>query len=340
MITKVFATGFKGREIDQELGRYTLFCGPNGSGKSARTQALTLACLGYLPQDQAKLPSVIHATHASAGDMEVGVVVDGKKFSRRYQEGKHEAFLDGCKVPQKSVEKVLFELGNPKILDLRAFNDLSDAGKIDYLLALFPPEGDLKTVEKDLGKLDEKEKRLRSGLKAARQVVERLTRERSGMELPAGTLAEVKAKVAETEKALAESRDDLKEEEAREREKKAADQATKEAVNKAKAEAEQKSKDAQKAKKEAEEKAAVKTTAFPIVDKPFPPVLVDAGMSFDDGVRKGIEALEQVKRTLVSAGCRSCAALIVVNSEIRKLEKEVHGHGNAESQDRRSAGVA
>ena len=325
MITKVFATGFKGREIDQELGRYTLFCGPNGSGKSARTQALTLACLGYLPQDQAKLPSVIHATHASAGDMEVGVVVDGKKFSRRYQEGKHEAFLDGCKVPQKSVEKVLFELGNPKILDLRAFNDLSDAGKIDYLLALFPPEGDLKTVEKDLGKLDEKEKRLRADLKSARQVVERLTKERSGMELPAGTLAEVKAKIAETEKALAESQDELKEEEAREREQKAAEDATKEAETKYKA--------------GMTISAPISGTPIPLNDKPFPPILVSR-LGFDDGIRKGIEALELVKRTLVSAGCRSCAALIVVNAEIRKLGKEVQGHGNAAIEDKRSAGVA
>ena len=340
MIEKVFATGFKGREIDQELGRYTLICGPNGSGKSARTQALTLACLGYLPQDQAKLPSVIHATHASADEMEVGIEIDGKRFSRRYREGKHEAFLDGNKVPQKSVEKVLLELGNPKVLDLRAFNDLSDAGKIDYLLALFPPDGDLKTVEKDLSVLDDREKKLRVDLKAAKQVVERLTKERSGMELPAGTLAEVKAKIAETEKALSESQDELKEEEAKAREKKAAENATKEAVEKAKTEAEQKSKDAQKAKKEAEAKVAVKPAAFSVIGKATSPVPDANRLGFDNGIRKGIEALEQVKHTLVKAGCRSCAALIVVNAEIRKLGKEVHGHGNAERQDRRSAGVA
>ena len=338
MITKVFATGFKGREIDQELGRYTLICGPNGSGKSARTQALTLACLGYLPQDQAKLPSVIHAIHASAGDMEVGIRIDGKRFSRRYLEGKHEVFLDGNKVPQKSVEKILFELGNPKILDLRAFNDLSDAGKIDYLLALFPPDGDLKTVEKDLSVLDDKERKFRADLKAAKQVVERLTRERSAMDFPAGTLAEVKAKIAETEKSLAESQDELKEEEAREREQKAAEQATKLAVEKAKAEAEQKSKDAQKAKREAEAKVAVKPAAFSVIGKPTPPVPDASRLGFDDGIRKGIEALEHVKQTLVKAGCRSCAALIVVNAEIRKLGKEVHGH--AAIEDKRSAGVA
>ena len=340
MITKIFATGFKGREIDQELGRYTLICGPNGSGKSARTQALTLACLGYLPQDQAKLPSVIHTTHASAGDMEVGVVVDGKRFSRRYQEGKHEAFLDGNKVPQKSIEKVLFELGNPKVLDLRAFSDLSDAGKIDYLLALFPPDGDLKSVEEGLTALEDKEKKLRADLKSAKQVVERLTKERSVMELPAGTLAEVKAKIEETEKALSESQDELKEEEAKERERKAADQATKEAEEKAKTEAEQKSIDAQKAKKETEGKGAVKPAAFSVIGKATSPVPDANRLGFDDGIRKGIEALEQVKHTLVKAGCRSCAALIVVNAEIRKLGKEVRGHGNAEREDKRSAGVA
>ena len=153
------------------------------------------------------------------------------------------------------------------------------------------------------------------------------------------------SRFAETEKTLAESQEELKEEEAKERERKAADQATKEAEEKAKAEAEQKSKDAQKAKKEAEEKGAVKPV-FPIVDRPYTgeidiQAVLDANLlGFDDGIRKGIESLEQVKRTLVNAGCRACAGLIVVNAEIRKLGKEVHGHGNAEREDKRSAGVA
>ena len=138
------------------------------------------------------------------------------------------------------------------------------------------------------------------------------------MELPAGTLAEVKARIAETEKTLAESQEELKEEEAKAREQKAAADAT----------------------KEAEARMTAKPAAFSVIGKPTSPVLEANQLGFDDGIQKGIESLEQVKRTLVNAGCRSCAALIVVNAEIRKLGKEVHGHGNAEEQDRRSAGVA
>lgn len=208
MVNKIMARNFKGLSFDQEISQYTLFVGPNGAGKSARSQAATLTIMDYLPSDQDKQPSAIFKTHATGEEMITGIEISGSRFTKKWKSGEEgtitrETFLNGKKIPAKLIDRTLMDLGNPRIFDLRSFNDLSEQKKIEFLLSLSPPSGDLRKIEQEMSEAEEKEKRIRGDIRGKRMIVEQLTGERSALKLPAGTLAEIqeeiKAKTAEVE---------------------------------------------------------------------------------------------------------------------------------------------
>lgn len=361
MINKILARNFRGQTFDQELGPYNLFIGPNGAGKSSRTQALTLAIMGYLPSDQDKQPSAIYQTHGNGKEMTVAFEKDGDRFSRNYKPGPDggatlSVKMNGKKISQKLVDRVLIDLGDPKIFDLVSFNALSEVKKIDLILHLFPPSGDLKAIDRKLEGIEEREKSLRENIKAAGQVVTRLTGERAAIELPSGTLAGIQAEIKSKDWALVTAQEELKKAELEEAERVADEKREREVaravecLNKLGEETKEREKfAAEEAEANAEEarkrvrRALEKTDEFAKKERETLDKLEEKGKELTAEREKNREAiaekkwpivgvndkahhltsLEKIKETLEKAECTACASMIVVKAEIRRLK---HGH--------------
>ena len=320
MITKIIAKGFKGLDFEQPLGRYNLLIGPNGAGKSARTQALTLAVLGYLPSDGRKQPGAIFDIHSFRGEgFSVGFETEGgRTFARHYKRDGAGAGLvnvskDGKKIAQKQIERALIDTGDPKVFDLGEFMGLSDQKKIDTIFSLFPPSGDLSKIDAEIADLVSREPGLRSNIKAASLVIEKLTTEKAALDLPSGTLAEVRAEIKAKETTLEHTRRDLRTAEI-------------EAENeKAKAEAEAEA--AHAARSQPGAQSDKNGDLFGSGDPParIEPRTVDPPGGIDSRAETKSAAatafagsLIKIKQTMLEAGCESCAAMIVLNAELTK----------------------
>jgi len=339
MITAILAKDFKGLDFEQPLKQFNLFLGPNGAGKSSRTQALTLSIMGYLPSDGRKKPGDIFDIHSYNGKpFTVGFVYNPpgigliSTFSRTFKSSAdgvvtQEVAANKAKLKREQIDKVLFQHGDPKIFDLPGFMDLSDQKKIDLIFTLFPPEADLSGIDEKLEVLAAEEKTKTAELKSISLVIERMTKERSEIALPAGTMAEIKASISEKEKQLAETEKAISDIEAQE----LADKAKADAEAKAKKDAEaalklaerEKAKavevakeqfreeakaEAQIAPQEANEEAAlVKTTVVP---GDF--TQVNAGACRHD--------LERILAIMQETKCPQCAAIIFIKTLIRKYQ--------------------
>ena len=318
MITKIIAKGFKGLDFEQPLGRYNLFVGPNGAGKSARTQALTLAILGYLPSDGKKQPGAIFDIHSYRGEgFSVGFETEGARtFARHYKRDGAGAVSmtvskDGKKIAQKQIERALIDTGDPKAFDLGEFMGLSDQKKVDTILSLFPPSGDLSKIDWEIEALASKEPGLRSSIKAASLVIEKLTTEKAALDLPSGTLAEVRAEIKAKETAIENARRALRDAEIEaERE---------EARAEARAEAHR------VPQEQPEAQTAENGELFGSGNPPasMEPRTGDApgSMGTETGTKTEdlcSRSLLKIKKTMLEAGCESCAAMIVLNAELRK----------------------
>ena len=342
MIKAILGKGFKGLEFNQPLGQFNLFLGPNGAGKSSRTQALILAIMGYLPSDGKKKPGDIFDIHSESGKpFTVGFVYTPpgtnltSTFSRTFKSSAdgvitQEVAANKFKLKREQIDKVLFQHGDPKIFDLPGFMDLSDQKKIDLIFTLFPPEADLSGIDENLAKLSEDESRARSELKAIDLVIERMTKERSEISVPAGTLAEIRAGIADKEKQIESVEADIKEIETKEREAKAkadAEARAKKEADEAKKKAdEDKNKAVEVAKEQGREEGiaeAKKESPAPKAEAPAPDkkqssilpgdfVQVNAGSCRAD--------LESILATMAKAGCQNCAATIKIKSLLTKYQ--------------------
>jgi len=352
MIKKILAHNFKGQSFEQELDQYNLFLGPNGAGKSSRTQALILSIIGYLPSDGRKKPGDIFSIHSDNGKpFTVGFVYNPpgtgltSTFSRTFKSSAEgvitqEVAVNKNKLKREQIDKVLFQHGDPKIFDLPGFMDLSDQKKIDLIFTLFPSDADLSQIDEKLEALAGKEKQINADLKAVGLIIERMTKERSEINLPAGTLSELQAGITDKEKQLAETEDAIKEIEAQER----AEKAKADAEAKAKEEAERVKSKAEDALKKAEEekqkaveqakeegrreaKAEAKITsqegkreAVPVGEAVFRPGIVpkEAILCTREDV---LADIAKIRETMERARCGSCAALIVVKSLLAKYNR-------------------
>jgi hypothetical protein len=355
MIKAILGKGFKGLEFNQPLGQFNLFLGPNGAGKSSRTQALILAIMGYLPSDGKKKPGDIFDIHSESGKpFTVGFVYTPpgtnltSTFSRTFKRSNEgvvtqDVAANKLKLKREQIDKVLFQHGDPKIFDLPGFMDLSDQKKIDLIFTLFPPEADLSGIDEKLEVLSGEEKTITAELKSISLVIERMTKERSEIVLPAGTMAEIKANIAEKEQQLAETEEAIKEIEAQER----ADKAKADAEAKAKKEAERiKAKaeaDAVEAQKKADQekqravesakqqgreeaKAEAKIEAPP-AKKEAEPIKINTNPDgFVPGDFTQVNAvtvykdIERILATMQASKCPQCAAIIVAKMLIKKYQ--------------------
>ncbi len=336
MINKIFGRAFKGLDFDQPISKLNLFVGRNGIGKSARSQALQIAILGYLPTDQAKQPGAIHATHASGPEMIAAVEINGHRFSRRYRRAEDGAVsldvsLDGKRLNQKQTERALIDMGNPQIFDLRAFNDLSGPKKIEYLLSLFPPAGNLRDLEQRIVEKEDRERFLREEVRGKRRVIEQLTGERAALQLPAGTLAELQEKIRVQEGELSGAQEDLKNAEIEE-EKRLAEERAKTEAKKAKEREEGARADAEAARqREAEALKAAEKAQEELKETKeemgrHEAQFMEAISKLEEKGPRGLfgeclASLQTVKETLEEAGCTECAALLVLKMEMNRLQE-------------------
>ena len=327
MITKIIAKGFKGIDFEQRLGKYNLFVGPNGAGKSARTQALTLAVLGYLPSDGKKQPGAIFDIHSSNGEgFSIGFETEGgRTFARHYKrneagDGLVTVSKDGKKIAQKQIERALIDTGDPKAFDVGEFMGLSDQKKIDTILSLFPPSGDLSKIDRKIETLASKEPGLRSSIKAASLVIERLTTEKAAFDLPSGTLAEVRAEIKAKEGTLEDARRALRDAEIEAEKEKARAEARVEADRITQEQPEGRTGengDLFGPARYVDEKGRDVTEKVETLK-------VGSEIKMEMGEFEGIgvfaESLLRIKETMLEAGCETCAAMIVLNAELKKWE--------------------
>lgn len=329
-ITRVFASGFKGGDFDQPLGKHTLILGPNGAGKSSRTEALMLAVNGAIPGGPKTNPDIF-AAFCDGDEMEVGFEMNGYIFTRAYSRNK-DTITQAYRVNKKKVTKDFFlqslgQQGRPRVIDLKDFIDLSDQKKIDAVLNLFPPAEDVSKVASELDKAKLSLNDAVAKLKAQENVCASLKTQRATMQLPATTLSAVTEEIANIEGILAKAQTDLAEVQKQE----AVEAERKRAEEKAKADAERKEKeDAEKKAKEAAAPPAPEPKKLVIVDDRAPAAALASKISL---AATPIAPLSETAAASILAimdamelsGCGVCAAKLVAKRELKKYQGGTHG---------------
>lgn len=344
MITKVFATDFKGRSFEQGLGRLTLILGPNGSGKSARSQALQLGVLGFIPGGAKTNPEILDA-FGSSDRLIVGFATEnGYSFERGYGRGASgtvsQAYrVSGSRASKEFFNQALGTAGKPRAIDISAFLALSDQKKLDAIFDLFPPAGDPLKIQIEIDKAREQVNQLAGKVRETDGAIARLAAARAEIVLPAGSLAEIGATILDHKMAIQKAREQLSVIEAEEIRAKA------EAETRAKIEAEQKAAaaadpqpalplspaaqelNAKIANMEASLAAFNRTRVAEEFKAPAPPivspVVQEAGPGATCTVTLAASAevvadLQTVVGVMERSGCQACAARLVLKKLIRK----------------------
>jgi len=317
MITQITANDFKGLSFTQDVGPHTLFLGPNGSGKSARSQALVLALLGYIPGGGKQNADILDS-YGSSDKLVVGVRIGNHLFERGFVR-KENKVSQGYKVNGKVVKEADFSkafgiAGAPVAIDINAFMALSDAKKIDVIMDLYPPEADISKIVMDIQEKKAKINTFTARAKELEGAAARLTTARANMQLPVGTLADVQAQIKETEDKLAKARQDLKDAEIEEA--------------KAKAAAEEKEKAAKQAPPTII--APSPATTEPVDNRPS--LNGSEFFSMESTMGKTAAAITEASAAdsiatildaLQKSGCAACAARLVAMRELKKFRKEI-----------------
>lgn len=334
MITHVRTKGFKGFDINEDIHLKTLFCGKNKSGKSTRAGAIALAILGYIPfaAKTNKKPADILNDFGQGDSLTVAVVCNGVEFERHFSRSKEGSVSQRLRVDKKKYSAQdfaieLFKAGDPKIIDVNDFMLLSDQKKIDALFAIFPPKTDLKNLDNQIDKAKTLINSLNGEDRSSVSVIQRLTKSKSEIELPAGSMAEIRADIESVTKQVKSAQDELK---------KAEIEIAEHAATK-------------KAEAVAEEKARTQERLNKIMEKntvPFVPSDVEkqeqnfkasapgnqrihdfvAGKPgpFDDlQDHDPVVSIQKILDALNSSGCGVCAAAIIAKVELRKFKKGV-----------------
>jgi DNA repair exonuclease SbcCD ATPase subunit len=342
MITKIVGVNIKGLSFTQEIGPLTLFIGPNGAGKSARSQALILALLGYIP-GAGKQNAEILDNYGDGKEMAVGVEINDHLFQRKYArsgDSVSQAYgVGGKKRSKEQFSQAMFEVGRPVAIDIGAFMDLSDNKKIDAVFDLYPPETDISKIVADIEDTKTKINALMVKAKSTEDAAARLTTARAQIEKPVGTLADISAQIAETEKSLAQARQDLQEAEIEEQrlkavaeEKERADKAIKEAEDKAAIEARRKLLQEQAEQLKAADEKKPEPTKDTIINGPIRRIGQGAGPFPETKPAIGetkipeaetVEAsIQKILNALNGSGCTACAARLVAIRELRKYQRK------------------
>lgn len=239
-ISRITAKGFKRLDFDQPLKKLNIFTGPNGAGKSARTQALQLARIGYVVEEKPKKANQdIFAAFGNGGPIEVGFEINERHLERRFSLKKETVTqkyrLNGgaWTTTKEEFAGLIASSGDPRILDLQTFMQLSDRKKIETIFELYPPEGDVWKLGSEIEQETEKKNALHQTNRDIERVIQKLTKAKAEIEMPAGTLAETTAEIEKTTKEYKAAQKELKKAEVAEAERVAKEKAEKEAADKA-----------------------------------------------------------------------------------------------------------
>jgi len=340
MITKITASGMKGLNIDQPLALRTLLTGPNGAGKSARIQTLILAVKGYVPGG-AKTNAEILETYGNGDSLRVGYQVGDLIMEREFTPGKEGSVSQIYRVNGAKVTKEAFAQAQGKsdirILDLSAFMAVSDTKKIDHVLTLYPPAGD---VSKMLATIEELKTKINAQVakhKSAEDVAARLTKQHADMEKPAGTMAENDAEILKIETAIETTKKEIEEENTRIATEKAAQDAA-EAATTATIEAVAKgvehianNTDEFHTKEETRQavedvvRGNVAVSETKTAEKPVSIEQSTARQTVQELEKKVTEmypnhSIKVIIKTMEEAGCITCAAMLVAKRELRSFQ--------------------
>jgi len=336
MITNVFAKNFKGLEFSQDLTEKNLFIGPNGIGKSGRSQALILAILGYIPGSNKK-PGGIMDNFATDDTMIVGFVKDNIPFERSFIRSSRSTVSQKYRVNKRKVDKNEFakELalaGDPKIIDLGEFIDLSDQGKIDMIFDLFPPGEDVNLLEDDIDKVKTAKNKLHEDIRVNEKTIKKLMESRAELKMPPGTLSETQNDIKETEDSYRDVQAEITSYNAKIKAEKAAEKKLEKEKEKINAEADkkienQKRKSEKKAeetiqentervRKQAESDLKASNERRGIGNKPDGMTMLIS--EYVSKQAEYTESFDKILTALEKSGCNVCAAKLVCLSEKMK----------------------
>ncbi|MBA3030996.1 MAG: AAA family ATPase [Desulfobacteraceae bacterium] len=303
-ITSIMVKNFKGATFEQPLGKLNLFIGPNGAGKSARSGAILLTRLGFVPGSSKANPEIYSAYAGNAKDqMSVGFTANGLSFERIFIKKRGGAVsqkftIGGSHNQTKEDFASYLKTKAPSIFDLENFFSLSDQKKIDLIFAMFPPSGDPVKLTNEIEDKSEEVKRKQKTSTELEGIVSRLTKSRTELKLPAGNLASVKEEISKIEEALANARAELT--------KVVKDRIESEAKLKAEAAIQPAIDSLEATRQQAESSLKAKTDRAGLI-----PMASTA-----------ISSITRILETLKGAGCDTCAAVMTAKAEFKKHKSQ------------------
>ena len=348
MIESIRTKGFKGFDINEAVHDKTIYTGKNKSGKSSRSHAIALTILGYIPfaAKTNKKASDILNDFGVGDSMTTAITCNGVEFERHFSRSREGAVSQRLRVDKKKVAAAdyavaLSHAGNPKIVDVNDFMQLSDQKKIDLLFNLFPPDTDMKDIESKIDKAKQTVNELQAKERTLTSVIQRLTASKTEIQLPAGSLPEIRAGIEKLTKQVKDAQDSLKQIEIEEAE---AEATRKAELNKlAEIEkAKEQAKIEQKKDSQAEFDKIMKSKEAPFVpgddDISIPTVILGKPkkLEFTDladyqepevhnptakyAADEAEKSIQKIITVMNDAGCDVCAGLITARTELKKFK--------------------
>jgi len=326
MIQHIKTKGFKGFDINEAVHDKTIYTGKNKSGKTSRGMAIALTTLGFIPfaAKVNKKPADILNDFGAGNTLTTSIICNDVEFERHFSKSSKGSVSQRLRVDKKKVSAsdfavALSNAGNPKIIDVVDFMSMSDQKKIDTLFTLYPPKTDLKDLDSKIDKTKSTVNELQARDRATASVIQRLTASKAEIELPAGSLAETKAEIEKLTNQVKEAQDDLKQLEI--------EQASAEAAENAKTEQKKASQAAfDKIMQENTEpfKAPETKHTREEVENLVDFVKKDLTPQIDrEALKAGQlakQSIHKIINTMLDAGCKTCAALLVAKMELRRFE--------------------
>jgi len=200
MIEHIRTVGFKGFDLDEDVPQKVIYTGPNKKGKTARSGAIAVTIYGYIPFSTAgKRPGDILDSFGDGKLLTSFVKIGGKEFGRKFSRNEKGVVsmamqYEGKRVSSENFAILLNKAGDPRIANVAKFMEKSETKKIDTLFDLFPnPElagidTEIEAAKADVSKWQKKKD-------GAESTVVRLTNSKQSIEIPAGSIADVKAQI-------------------------------------------------------------------------------------------------------------------------------------------------